>query len=64
LTYAFEVVELPHVLAFARAENVASRRVLEKVGMTLVGPHTYRSFPAVLYRIESPFELTRPQGGR
>jgi RimJ/RimL family protein N-acetyltransferase len=51
------------VVAFARVENVASQRVLEKVGMTLVGPHTYRGFPAVLYRVESLFELTRPQGG-
>jgi RimJ/RimL family protein N-acetyltransferase len=37
LTYAFAVVGLPRVVAFARAENVASRRVLEKAGMTLVG---------------------------
>ena len=64
LTYAFEVVELPRVVAFARAENVASQRVLEKVGMTLVGPHTYRGFPAVLYRVESPFDLTRQQEGK
>jgi ribosomal-protein-alanine N-acetyltransferase len=60
LTYALAVVGLPRVVAFARAENVASRRVLEKAGMTLVGPHAYRGFAAVLYHIEEPPRLTRP----
>jgi RimJ/RimL family protein N-acetyltransferase len=64
LQYAFEVVGLLRVVAFARVENVASRRVMEKVGMTLVGPHAYRGFAAVRYEIENPFVVTRQQEGR
>jgi RimJ/RimL family protein N-acetyltransferase len=54
LRYAFEVLGLPRVVAFARVENVASRRVLEKVGMSLVGTYAYGGFPAVLYAMDPP----------
>ena len=54
LRYAFEVVRLPRVVAFARVENVGSRRVLEKVGMSLVGEHAYGGFAAVLYAMDRP----------
>jgi RimJ/RimL family protein N-acetyltransferase len=61
LQHAFAVVRLPRVVAFARADNLASRRILEKVGMTLVGPHSYGGFAAVLYQIENPSAAARRQ---
>jgi [ribosomal protein S5]-alanine N-acetyltransferase len=36
MSIADNVLQLPEVNAFARPENVASRRVLEKVGFELV----------------------------
>ena len=37
LTYGFEQLGLPKIIAHAHRENVASQKVLEKIGMTLVG---------------------------
>lgn len=33
LKYGFEVVKLERIVAIAQPENIASRRVMEKVGM-------------------------------
>jgi ribosomal-protein-alanine N-acetyltransferase len=33
LKYGFEVVKLDRIVAIAKPENIASRRVMEKVGM-------------------------------
>jgi RimJ/RimL family protein N-acetyltransferase len=60
LKYAFEVVGVARVVAFARVENVASRRVLEKVGMSLVGTYAYGGFPAVLYAVDRPSGVPLP----
>jgi ribosomal-protein-alanine N-acetyltransferase len=54
LRYAFEEVGLPRVVAFARVENGASRRVLEKVGMTFRGPYEYEGHEAVAYEMVNP----------
>ena len=60
LRFGFETIGLPRIVAIARAENVASRRVMEKLGMTyspaddfdhprLPPGHPLR--PHVLYRV-------------
>jgi len=43
-----------HVVAVAMPGNGASRRVMEKVGMTLEGPSLYRDLEVVRYSIARP----------
>ena len=45
---------LDRVVAVAMSGNVASRRVMEKLGMSLEGPARYRDFDVVRYSIARP----------
>jgi [ribosomal protein S5]-alanine N-acetyltransferase len=45
---------LDHVVAVAMPGNVASRRVMEKLGMSLEGPTRYRDLDVVRYSIARP----------
>ena len=45
---------LDHVVAIAMPGNVASRRVMEKLGMNLEGPTRYRDLNVVRYSIARP----------
>jgi RimJ/RimL family protein N-acetyltransferase len=54
LGYGFEVLRLPRVAAYARPENVASRRVMEKLGMTFERPCEFLGAPAVRYGLRNP----------
>jgi ribosomal-protein-alanine N-acetyltransferase len=54
LRHAFAVVGLPRVVGVAVVENVASQRVMVKVGMTLQGPYEYDGKKALMYAIEKP----------
>jgi [ribosomal protein S5]-alanine N-acetyltransferase len=45
---------LDHVVAVAMPGNVASRRVMEKLGMNLEGPTRYRDLNVVRYSIARP----------
>ena len=45
---------LDHVVAVAMPGNVASRRVMEKLGMSFEGSTRYRDFDVVRYSIERP----------
>jgi RimJ/RimL family protein N-acetyltransferase len=45
---------LDHVVAVAMPENGASRRVMEKLGMSLEGPTRYRELDVVRYSIARP----------
>jgi ribosomal-protein-alanine N-acetyltransferase len=47
--HAFEVLGLPRVIAFARVENVASVKVMTKIGMTFQERCQYGGHDAVLY---------------
>ncbi|ETX00263.1 MAG: hypothetical protein ETSY1_11895 [Candidatus Entotheonella factor] len=51
LRCGFEVLELDHVIAGAFVSNVASRRVLEKLGMTYTGEMTFAGLTVAGYRI-------------
>ena len=53
LTAAWEVC-LDHVVAVAMPGNAASRRVMEKLGMSLEGPARYRDLDVVRYSISRP----------
>lgn len=43
--YAFDVLHLPHLISLIRAGNLSSRRVAEKVGMTLAEEFTRYGIP-------------------
>ncbi len=51
LADAFDRVSLARVVAIARPENIASRRVMEKIGMAYERDHVHRGVPVVLYAI-------------
>ena len=52
LEYGFAHCGLEHIIGLVDPENVASVRVLEKLGLTLVGLVDYRGNKAAKYRIE------------
>ena len=58
--FGFEVLRLPRLVAYAAPENAASRRVLEKVGMTLEGVFPAFGLEVVRYAIANP--TTFPAG--
>ncbi|MGH9594201.1 MAG: GNAT family N-acetyltransferase, partial [Bryobacteraceae bacterium] len=51
---AFGRVRLPRLVAIARPENAASRRIMEKLGMAFEREHVHRGIPVVLYAISRP----------
>ena len=53
LTAAWEA-GLDHVVAVAMPGNAASRRVMEKLGMSLEGSARYRELDVVRYSIARP----------
>jgi [ribosomal protein S5]-alanine N-acetyltransferase len=54
LRVAFERLALPDVVAFTLPENVASRRVMEKLGFAYERDVVHAGLPHVLYRIAGP----------
>jgi ribosomal-protein-alanine N-acetyltransferase len=51
LKYGFEVLQLKKIVAVADTENIASRRVMEKVGMQYQHNFNYRDRDRVYYSI-------------
>ncbi len=51
LEFAWERAGLSRVVAIARAENRASRRIMEKLGMRYERDTVHRGFPVVLYSV-------------
>lgn len=53
LRYGFESAALPYILALAYPSNIASQRVMQKIGMQHVGlTNAYYNSELVLYRVE------------
>ena len=55
-TFAFEALQLPRLISLIRTGNAASRRVAEKVGMTLQEDITRHDIRYWVYAIEHPEE--------
>jgi len=51
LRYGFEHLQMQYIIAFVDPENVASVHVLEKIGMSRVGPTEYRDSKFLKYEI-------------
>lgn len=49
IRYGFKTCGLDRIVAVAHPDNRASMRVMEKSGMTLVGPSTYKGKDVVMY---------------
>lgn len=54
LEVGFEHLSVERVIAFTLASNVASQRVMQKVGMTYSHDFDHHGQPHVLYQIERP----------
>jgi RimJ/RimL family protein N-acetyltransferase len=52
LRYGLEVVGLERIISAARADNVASRRVMEKCGLTFQGEFTHQGALVAWYAID------------
>jgi [ribosomal protein S5]-alanine N-acetyltransferase len=52
--YGFDSIELPYILGAAQRQNVASIRVLEKLGMTFDRKTIFREVPMDVYKIVKP----------
>ncbi|MFN8396385.1 MAG: GNAT family N-acetyltransferase [Bacteroidia bacterium] len=59
LRLGFHDFGMEEIVGRAMAENSASIRVLEKVGMQLVGPYDFDGEAGVLYRIDKGMWLSR-----
>lgn len=53
LAWGFDVARLARIIARAHVDNVRSHRVLEKVGMTRVGPVDMEGDPGLLFELRS-----------
>ncbi|HMN88645.1 MAG TPA: GNAT family N-acetyltransferase [Saprospiraceae bacterium] len=51
IAYGFQVLALKRIVARAMKDNIASMRVMEKIGMRLVGEASFAAHPGVLYEI-------------
>lgn len=52
LGYGFEKLGLERIISIAHPANAASRRVMEKAGLTFQGETRWRSFDVVWYAID------------
>ncbi|MDX5405351.1 MAG: GNAT family N-acetyltransferase [Bacteroidota bacterium] len=60
LDYGFREKSLPRIIGRVMPSNIASRRVLEKVGMDLVGRANVEDLPeALLYEIHHPAKANK-----
>ncbi len=50
--HAFDDWRLPHVISLIHPDNIASRRVAEKNGMTPEKQTVFRGFPTIVFRIK------------
>jgi [ribosomal protein S5]-alanine N-acetyltransferase len=54
IQYGFNRIELPYILGAAQRKNVASIRVLQKLGMTFDRETIFREVPMDVYKIVKP----------
>lgn len=54
ISYAFHTLKLPYLIGRVMHENLASRRVLQKLGMQYWKEITCEAHPAMCYRLDAP----------
>jgi len=60
--YAFSELRLPRVMSLIHPDNVASRRVAEKNGMTVEKETVFRGFPTLVFSVRRETRSQRPAG--
>jgi RimJ/RimL family protein N-acetyltransferase len=53
LEYGFSQLGLSRIISITRPDNLASRRVMAKVGLTIQGTQSWRGFEQVWYALDS-----------
>lgn len=53
LEIAFEVIDLEELVCFTQSDNMASRRVMEKIGFKFERDFLHTNLPHVLYRMKN-----------
>jgi len=53
-TYAFDTIDLDHIVAVADPRNIASHKVMERVGMTFRGIETHYDEDCTTYVLHRP----------
>lgn len=61
LTYGFAIAHFPAIMGFAPPPHKASRRVMEKIGMTYLHDKEYKKHLLSFYRIDRPHHSERNQ---
>jgi ribosomal-protein-alanine N-acetyltransferase len=61
--YAFSELCLPRVMSLIHPDNVPSRRVAEKNGMTLEKETVFRGFPTLVFSVRREARSQRPVDG-
>jgi ribosomal-protein-alanine N-acetyltransferase len=54
IRFGFEVVRLRRIISVTRPDHLASRRVMEKIGLLLQDEVVFRDVPCVWYAIDAP----------
>lgn len=58
--YAFSLLKFPRYFGFANPANVASVRVLEKIGMSRLGDRKFHGYPVVVYQKNESNQSSHP----
>ena len=62
LKYGFEEIDLPLIIGRAHVANIASIKVLRKIGMPEIGEFDFDLHPGILFRMTRPdFDLIQTQ---
>ncbi len=61
--YGFDNLKLPRLISLIHPDNVASRRVAEKNGMTPEKETIFRGFPTIVYSISRPEHQAKTKPG-
>ena len=62
--HAFDELGLERIVSMISAENVASRRVAEKLGMRVERPAVWGGSPMLMYALSAPSSRRRPAASR
>ena len=60
LDWAFDVAELDRVVSFTMRDNIASRRVMEKLGLRYSHDFERKGFGQVLYELDAAERWIQP----
>ncbi len=60
--YAFEQLKLTELISVIHKDNIASKEVAKRIGMTLYLQIYFEGYPVDIFKINSVVPLSAPQG--